>query len=173
MKTTEQWLTEVKASPEKLNHWLVRQYVGEALAAERIKALADATDTRSKHVLERIANDEANHCQWVAELLKVRNIELPVPTYENTRYWEPILSNLHTFSEITAAGHHAEAMRLVRIKALAADAEIDEDIRNVFAKILPDEEMHTKAFGAMSTPEAIVATRELHQAGLELLGLEI
>jgi rubrerythrin len=173
MKTTQQWLSEVKASPDKLTHWLQRQYIGEALAAERIQSLADVTNNRNKHLLERIAHDEVKHCEWVAELLTARGIKLPVATYEGMRYWEPILQNLHTFSEIAGAGHHAEAMRLVRIKALASDIDIDEDIRNVFAKILPDEEMHSKAFASMSTADAIETTRLLHSAGLDLLGLEM
>ena len=173
MKTTELWLSEIKASTAKLNAWLERQYIGEALAAERIQSLADKVDGRNKQLLEHIARDEKKHCEWVAELLVARGIELPAATYDNTRYWGPILDNVHTFSEVTAAGHHAEAMRLVRIRALAHDSEIADDIRTVFAKILPDEEMHSRAFSAMSTPEAIAATRELHTAGLEMLGLTI
>lgn len=173
MKTTQQWLTEVKADPAKLTQWLERQYVGEALAAERIQSLADQTNTRSKKVLERIASDEQKHTKWVAELLVARGIPLPELTYEGTRYWKPILDNMHSFEEVAGVGHHAEAMRLVRIRALAVDPDIDADIREVFTQILPDEEFHAKAFAAMSTPEAIENTRKLHEAGLELLGLEI
>jgi len=80
---------------------------------------------------------------------------------------------LHTFEEIAGAGHHAETMRLLRITELANDQEIDADIREVFSNILPDEEFHAKAFAAMSTEDAIEATRELHNIGLEMLGLEI
>lgn len=173
-KTTQVWLNEVKASPEKLAHWLQRQYVGEALAAERIRALADTkAGTRFGKVLERIAGDEQTHCDWVKALLETRNIPLPELTYDGTRYWEPILGNLVSFEEITGAGHHAEAMRLVRITALANDPEIDADIREVFTKILSDEAFHTKAFAAMSTDEAIAKTEKLHERGLETLGLEI
>lgn len=173
MKTTKQWLSEIKADPNKLNKWLERQYVGEALAAHRISRLADMVEGRYQAVLMKIANDELMHCQWVQGLLETRGIPLPEVTLDGTRYWEPILDNLHNFDEIAGAGHHAEEMRLVRIRALAADEEIAVDIRQVFTNILPDEEMHAKAFGAMSTPEAIESTRKLHKAGLEVLGLEI
>ena len=173
MKTTEQWLNEVKASPEKLNHWLQRQYIGEALAAERIESLAKTTEGKGKVLLEKIASDEAKHRDWVGELLTARNIELPTPTYEHDRYWSEILGNIQTFEEVTAAGHHAEAMRLVRIRALVADNEIDEDIREVFSKILPDEEMHSKGFAALSTEEAIENTKGFHKKGLDMLGLTI
>lgn len=173
MKNTKQWLSEIKTSPEKLNHWLERQYIGEALAAQRIRSLADATDNRFGMVLTKIAHDEAKHCAWVAELLTTRGIQLPEISYDNTRYWGPILDNLHTFSELAGAGHHAETMRLVRIRALSEDSEIPEDIRQVFKNILPDEEMHSRAFESMSTNEAIESTRKLHNAGLELLGLEM
>lgn len=172
-KTTQEWLTEIKSDPAKLTNWLKRQYVGEALAAERIRVLADTMNNGNGPLLEHIAADEAKHCAWVGELLTARNIPLPEPTYDGTRYWKPILENIHNFSEIAGAGHHAEAMRLVRITALANDLEIDEDIRMVFSKILPDEEMHTRAFKRMSTPEAIESTKTLHEKGLEVLGLEM
>lgn len=172
-KTTQEWLSEIKSDPRKLVHWLKRQYVGEALAAQRIQSLADTTNNRFGKVLSKIAADEARHCLWVAGLLESRGIPLPNVTLDGTRYWEPILNNLHTFNEIAGAGHHAETMRLVRINALATDQEIDLDIREVFKNILPDETMHAKAFEVMSTPEAIEKTKELHEQGLEILGLEM
>jgi rubrerythrin len=174
MKTTKQWLEQIKADPVKLKQWLERQYIGEYLAAERIADLAhEQRATRFGRVLENIAIDELTHSKWVGKLLTDRGMTLPEPTIKDTRYWEPILNNLHTFEEIAGAGHHAETMRLRRIRALAADEEIAQDIRDVFAKILPDEEFHAKAFAAMSTTDAIESTRELHNMGLEMLGLEV
>lgn len=172
MKTTKQWLEEVKADPAKLTHWLKRQYIGECLAADRIELLARSVDTKYKPVLMKIAKDEQTHANWVCELLVARNIKIPEVSIKDTRYWEPILSNLQSFEEIAGAGHHAETMRLIRIRALAADTEIATDIRTVFANILPDEEMHAKAFAAMSTKSAIESTKELHKQGLDMLGLE-
>ena len=64
-------------------------------------------------------------------------------------------------------------MRLHRIRALAESDQVDSDIREVFARILPDEEYHEKAFGAMTDQESIDFMRDKHLAGLELLGLEI
>lgn len=173
-KTTAQWLHEVKTVPGKLQQWLERQYVGEALAAQRILALANQTMMPYKRyvLLNRIAIDEIKHTGWIAGLLEARGIPLPEVTLDGTRYWEPILDHLHTFEEIAGAGHHAETMRLIRIKMLAEDPEIDADIRNVFAQILPDEEFHAAAFAKLSTPEDIEKTRVLHEQGLDLLGLE-
>ena len=172
MVTTTEWLAEVKASKEKFYHWLERQYIGEALAAQRISALAQVIGSpKIKAVLVKIAADEERHCQWVGELLDKFGIEKPIPSYSEDRYWKEI--KVAGLDDIMAAGHHAEAMRLVRIKALAADAEIDEDVRKVFQRILPDEEMHAKAFAAVTTPEAIARMEPFHQAGLKALGLEL
>lgn len=176
MKTTQQWLDEVKSSPAKLEHWLERQYVGEALAAIRIQSLSstfDKLEPKQAALLQRIAADEQKHRDWIADLLKVRNISLPEVTPDGTRYWEPILDHVHAFEEVAGAGHHAETMRLIRIEALAADTEIDSDIREVFGRILVDEQFHAKAFEKLSTPEAIEKTRPLHEAGLKILGLVI
>lgn len=62
---------------------------------------------------------------------------------------------------------------MVRIRALASDERVDKDIREVFTKILPDEEFHERAFGAMTSTNQIESTRGLHELGLELLGLEV
>lgn len=173
MKTTEEWLAEIKESPEKLNAWLVRQYIGEKLAAERISELGHKHLHTHGTVLFKLSLDEDRHAYWVSGLLHSRNIPLPKPTYEKDRYWSATLKGTQSFEELTGAGHHAETMRLVRIKALAADTEIPVDIREVFARILPDEERHVTVFAALSTPEAIEATRDNHQKGLEALGLTI
>lgn len=173
MKTTQQWLDEVKADPAKLTHWLERQYIGEITAAKRIRKLAEDAPEKFKPVINRIADDEAQHAFWVGELLVTRSIDIPVIEHAEDRYWEPILNNLHSFEEITGAGHHAETMRLVRIRALAADTEIASDIRQTFSNILPDEEFHAKAFAAMSNESAIMSSKLLHEQGLDMLGLEI
>lgn len=179
MKTTAEWLQEVKTVPGKLEHWLERQYVGEALAAHRIYILAQGAGVagmvsgRQYMMLNKIANDEAQHTIWIRGLLEARGIAIPEVTDEGTRYWEPILGQIESFEEVTAAGHHAEEMRLVRIRALAADEEIDADIREVFARILPDEEFHAKAFATLSTPEAIEKVKPFHEAGLKMLSLVV
>lgn len=175
MKTTAQWLQEVKTVPGKLQQWLERQYVGEALAAQRINELASiaSLDKYQSIILNRIALDEERHTQWIKGLLEARGIPLPEVSMVGTRYWEPILGNLHTFEEIAGAGHHAETMRLARIEALANDPDMDADIREVFGRIWIDERFHAIAFGNLSTPEAIEKTRPLHEAGLELLGLVV
>ena len=106
-------------------------------------------------------------------MLVTRDIQIPVIEHAEDRYWKPILSELDTFEKTAAAGHHAEGMRLVRIRALADSDKVDNDIREVFRKILPDEEFHEVAFGKMSNDEAIKHMQDKHEAGLELLGLEI
>ena len=171
---TQQWLDKILADKTELEHWLQRQYIGEMTAAARILHLADIAPNQFKPVINRIADDEWKHTHLVGQLLIDRGINLPYVEHQDAeaRYWKPILSELDTFEKTAAAGHHAEGMRLIRIRALAADERVDSDIREVFAKILPDEEFHERAFGAMTSEEAIEVTRNLHELGLELLGLE-
>ena len=173
MTTTQQWLDRILSSESELHHWLERQFIGELTAAKRIRKLADEAPEKFKPVINRIADDEAQHAFWVGELLVARGITLPAIEHAEDRYWKPILSELDSFEKTAAAGHHAEGMRLIRIRALAADERVDSDIREVFAKILPDEEFHERAFGAMTSADQIEATRGLHELGLERLGLEV
>lgn len=175
MKTTAEWLHEIKTVPGKFEAWLERQYIGEMMAAHRIGLLASSLPyiSPSYRVLAKIAQDEADHAAWVAGLLLDRGFILPDVSNDGVRYWEPILGVPETFEEICAAGHHAEEMRLVRIRALVEDQDLPRDIRDVFARILTDEEFHARAFETLSTPEAIEKMRPYHEAGLEALGLAI
>lgn len=179
-KTTSEWVAEVKESEAKLHHWLTRQYIGECLAADRLESLSKNPSVNLKHkaVIVRIALDERRHAELVAGLLTSRNLPLPVPSYDGTRYWKPLVDavvsgNGPSYHSLMALGHHAEAMRLVRITALANDSEIDPDIREVFQQILPDETNHATWFEALSTPKAIEESKGMHDKGLELLGLEL
>lgn len=178
MKTTAEWLSEVKASPTKLNNWLRRQYVGEVLAGDRVADLAKRVPPEKQRVIERIANDEKQHADWVATLLQARDIPIPCMSHEravfakSTRYWVAI-NDRNGVEELLAAGAHAEEMRLHRIRAIVADTELDQDIRDVFSKILPDEEFHAAAFATAAGPAAVEAAAGDHQRGLEALGLTI
>lgn len=171
MKTSKQWWDETKHDKSKLTLWLQRQQYGERIAAGRIAALATkAPNSRVKALIERIANDESRHTEWITNLLQVRGI--PILEHHIDRYWLAVGLNDHfTFEELCAIGHHAEHMRLERIRVIANDQTCDEDIRQVFEKILVDEEFHDRAFEALTTKDLIIKYSENHQLGLEVLGL--
>lgn len=173
---TQEWLTKILSSKEELHHWLERQYIGEVTAAERIENLpwVFILPKDKRITLYNISADERKHAKWVKGLLEARSIPIPEIKNAEDRYWKPVLEgSTDSFEELTAAGHHAEGMRLVRIRALADCEGIDQDIRDVFKRILPDEIFHEKAFGGLSTPEALEKMSVKHQEGLRLLGLEI
>ncbi|KAI9549432.1 hypothetical protein GHT06_001832 [Daphnia sinensis] len=121
-------------------------------------------------VIEKIASDEEKHSEWVKQLLVNRNIEIPSTDDAEKRYWSKIGLEDLSFEDTAAAGHHAEHMRLVRIRALADSEKVDNDIREVFGKILPDEEFHEKAFKIMATEESIKKMLDKHEAGMQSLG---
>lgn len=170
---TQDWIAKITTNDGDLRYWLERQYIGEISAATRISALVESTPEAHKATMKRIALDEKKHAEWVAELLLARGMELPVVKHAEERYWKPVLSFANSFAKLAAAGHHAEGMRLVRIRALANCEKVDADIRDVFSRILPDEEFHERAFRLMSTPLAIEEMKPHHSAGLEMLGLEV
>ncbi|MNC22979.1 Rubrerythrin [compost metagenome] len=175
MRTTQEWWDEVSNDPVKMAAWLKDQYYGEQTAAVRVRDLLtqypDITDTE-RQLVTMIADDEAKHAKWVLELLLARGIHTPELYREKpVRYWAKTLpTEPVTFSQICAIGHHAEVMRLERIRLLADDVRFN-DIAQVFTNILSDEVFHAKAFGCMSTPEDIEAARGNHDAGREALGL--
>lgn len=174
MKTTEQWWAEVSSDEDKMIDWLKDQYRGEVTAETRIRALITdyALDGDKARIINKIADDERKHAEWVASLLFARGIPVVLLDKEE-RYWEKTLPKEKvSFEYMCAVGHHAETMRLERINLLSSDERFI-DIARVFAAILPDEKFHARAFAYLSTPEAIEAARGKHKEGLEALGLVI
>jgi rubrerythrin len=168
------WLSEVLGNPELMIDWLKKQYHGEVTAAGRIRTFAReyAHKNRDKRVLEIIASQEELHAAWVAELLVSRGI-VPEVLVKDERYWNETLPGISDFHSGAAVASHAERMRLDRIHAICVHTDTPDDIREVFLKILPQEEFHERAFGDMAGQAALVETNGAHERGLHALGLVI
>jgi hypothetical protein len=54
---------------------------------------------------------------------------------------------------------------------IADDPDAPEDVRDVFARILPQEEFHEKAFRSFSSDDALTETSDNHLQGANALGL--
>lgn len=173
-RTSIEWWAATKADPERLMAWLFDQYRGEVTAADRILRLRDAhaaPESRAHRVLTTIAGQEREHATWVAGLLRARGAAPAVVGAPEERYWGRTLPGIADLETGCAVGAHAEAMRLERIAAIAADAAAPADIRAVFARILPQERFHERAFRSLATPEALARTRGAHELGRRALGL--
>ncbi len=169
MKTSTQWLQEVKDDSTKLNRWLSRQWLAETEAAERIAELATKVEPQYKTVLEKIAADETKHAELLGVLCTKRGLKESKDT--DSRYYSQVNLEELSVDELCALGHHAEGMRLDRIIAICDDEDIDEDIRDSFSIILHDEIMHEKAFGYIASEEAKQKMKGRHDLGVAALGL--
>jgi len=169
-KTSKEWVEEISQDSLKLHYWLERQYIGEELAARRLEELCKHPDLTDKQrpVIKRIALEERLHSKWIAALLP----SLPEVNYDEDRYWSKINLSELSLDELLAAGHHAEEMRLERIQAVV-ESNLPKNIREVFAKILPMEKFHSRAFGSLASEEALAKTEENHRAGMLALNLVI
>lgn len=169
-RTSKQWVEEISQDSLKLHHWLERQYIGEELAARRLEELCNHPNLTDKQrpIIERIAKEERLHSEWIATLLPA----LPEVSYDKDRYWTKVDLKSLSLDELLAAGHHAEEMRLERIQAVV-DSTLPDNIREVFAKILPMEKFHAKAFGSLASKEALAKTEANHRAGMLALNLVI
>jgi rubrerythrin len=167
------WWEAVKRDPEALAAWLLDQYRGEATAAGRIEMLRDAyaaPGSRAHRVLGVIAGQERRHAVWVGDLLTARGIT-PQVLPKRERYWKATLDVIRDLSTGCAVGAHSERMRLERIQVIAADPEAPADVREVFQRILPEEQFHARVFADLAGEEALAATREAHDLGRRALGL--
>lgn len=172
MQTSNEWWQKTKSDPVAMNDWLVKQYRGEATAASRIRTFSDlhAKSDSDKHTLEIIAGQESRHASWVFDLLMSRGID-PNVEHAEERYWKATLPEIESFETGAAVGAHAEKMRLDRIRVIVDDPDAPNDIREVFARILPEEEFHERAFRQMAGHVAMNKTKASHERGMHLLGL--
>ncbi len=171
--TSREWWAAVKASPARLNAWLRDQYRGEATAAERIRMLRDAfagSSPRAARILTIIAEQEAAHGAWVAGLLRARGLAVTVDATP-ARYWKHTLAAVADLETGCAVGAHAERMRLERIEEIVRDETAPADIRAVFARILPQERFHERAFRKLAGSAAMAKTAGAHALGRGALGL--
>jgi hypothetical protein len=173
-RTSAAWWQETRRDPERLAAWLFEQYRGEVTAADRIERLRDtyaAPEGRAYRVLSVIADQERRHAGWVAELLRARGFTPAVLGEPEARYWARTLPGISDLETGCAVGAHAELMRLERIEVISADTAAPADIRGVFARILPQERFHERAFRSLATPESLERTRGAHELGRAVLGL--
>jgi rubrerythrin len=154
-------------------NWLKNQYHGEAVASERIrKFILPHMEGKYAFMVERIADDEERHAQWVGKLLEVRGIT-PEILIKEERYWKEVITEDFTENGNYAAAvaAHAEEMRLERISVIMDDSTADEDIVETFKNIYKDELFHAKGFKLIAGDEYYNLTSENHAKGLEALGL--
>lgn len=172
---SEQWWQETKSNPDKLNHWLQRQYVGEYAAVNLLSQIllkfAHNMTVEEHRNIHSIMLQEALHANWMYELLQNRQL-IPEANSEATqRYWHDVLPNVTCFKAAMQAAHQAENMRLFRIRAIANDPAAPSDIRETFKKILPHEEWHEEVFGKMQGDYVSSEISDAHQRGLNALNL--
>ena len=173
MKTTSEWWAETKADPEKLAHWLRRQYVGEMAAVNLLSELlitygGQATESECDKV-HKVMCQEATHAKWMKRLMEGRKIDPEVGATAERRYWSEVKPAVNSFQEGCAAGYHAEHMRLERIRCIASDTDpAVADLAETFAKILPHEMWHERVFDEMRQGQTLT---QYHEKGLEKLNL--
>ena len=154
MQTSKQWWDATKKDSALLAEWLRKQFHGEVTASSRIAEMADGRSQMECRVLYCIAAQEVQHAVWVHELLINRGID-PGHHDEKARYWKQVQPASFDFEHKAAVATLAEGMRLERIRVIAADEEAPADIREVFRKILVDEEWHEREFAKM-TNDAVI-----------------
>ena len=173
MRDSQTWWQATRDDPSRLHGWLYDQYRGEVTAASRIELLRDRfaePGSRAYRVLTVIAAQERDHAEWVGDLLAMRGLD-PEVGDKPDRYWRQVLPGISDLETGAAVGAHAETMRLERIETIASDPQTPSDIRAVFARILPQERFHARAFASLATPEALARTALAHELGREALGL--
>lgn len=173
MMNSKKWWSTVKKDEFKFNNWLQKQYFGELKASERIAQLVSKYKLKEKdaNILNIIAFQESQHAQWVLELLEAREVK-PLNDHVE-RYWSETGLEFESADEAFAVAAHAEGMRLERIRAIVEDTESPSDVKEVFTKILKDEEFHERAFRELTSEAQYELSRNNHEKGLKALGLTL
>lgn len=176
MKNTKEWWEETKSKPEALNRWLVRQYVGEMAAVNLLsQALiqygGDMTGEEWSDVF-KVMMQEAKHARWVRQLLEKRSVLIPPKLSATRKYWNEVLPEIKSLDDVAHAAHHAESMRLHRIREIAEEQDTTyADLQVVFSRILPDEEWHERVFRKLRRSGLNPKMEGAHLNGLKALSL--
>ena len=173
MRTSLTWWNETKNDAAAFIDWLRDQYHGEVTAHDRIMNFLGThvpADSPWRKTLELIASQELTHAEWVGGLLRARGIE-PAILVKPERYWDVTLPGAVDFETAAGVAAHAEQMRLERITVIAIDVDAPADVRDVFARILPEERFHAGAFRRMAGEPAFAATLARHELGMEAIAL--
>ncbi len=174
MRDSYAWWNTTKNDPNKLYHWLEKQYHGERMAHLRINQFLKQHGRKAPikvlHAIQAIAVQEATHARWIGSLLEMRGGH-PQLLMKEERYWDRTLPQIDNFTTGCAVAAHAEKMRLDRIRVIAEDDTGPRDIQGVFQKILPQEIWHEKVFREAAGELAMRATETGHEAGARALGL--
>ncbi len=173
MRTSFTWWNAIKSDNVAFIDWLRDQYHGEITAHDRIQSFLKThvpADSPWRRTLELIASQELTHASWVGDLLRARGIE-PTVLVKPERYWDATLPGAIDFETAAGVAAHAEQMRLERITVIAIDVDAPADVRDVFARILPEERFHAGAFRHMAGEPAFAATLARHELGMEAIAL--
>ena len=175
-QSSQQWWGRVKNDDAALLQWLEKQYHGEAMAAQRLGTFLErfghqAPDPKWRQTVEQIIEQESEHARWVGQLLIDRGASASIIEGKQEPYWEETLDGIEDWETGCAVAAHAEGMRLARIEAIVNDPTAPDDIRAVFAKILPEERFHEKAFRHFASDEAYDKAQDAHERGAQALGL--
>lgn len=165
LKSSKQWWEETKADVTKLENWLQRQCHGEKMAYIRIGELAERFKNKTLRI---VADQEYQHHVWVADYLAWSGI--PQLEEHQERYWSEVNLEFENLEQAAAVGHHAEMMRLERIKIIAEDEDYPV-LAEIFQKILKDELFHAEAFKNLTTEEELEIAKIDHEQGMIALGL--
>ncbi len=168
------WWDELLENPTKQIEWLKKQYHGEVLAGKRIRNIFSQfkMNADDQAIIARVANEEDQHALWLGELLLARGVTPSMLNDHVERYWDyDKLNAIASVKEAAAIGYHAEVMRLSRIKVIRDHPDSPKDMAETMAKIFKDEVGHVSAFKGLTNPDAIEATRDDHEMGVNALGL--
>ena len=173
-RTSQEWWDATKHNHQALVKWLKDQYHGERMAAVRIDQAFKGFELSilRRSLVTRVAREEAVHARWIGELLYNRGVE-PAILDKEERYWSAVGVDMSTAEDVAAIAHHAETMRLERIRAIVEDPHTADDIRAVFKRILPMEVKHAKWFEFLTTPQHLAKHLDNHKAGRQALGLVV
>lgn len=170
---SQEWWNSVKNDTSKFNQWMQKQYYGELKASERVAELISKFNLQGKdaNIVSIISGQESQHAKWVLGLLTSRGVK-PLESHSE-RYWSETGLEFESSNEAFAVAAHAEGMRLERIRAIVNDLETPSDVREVFGKILKDEEFHERAFKGLTTETQYELSKNNHDKGLKALGLTL
>lgn len=174
LQFTKDWWKRCLADPAKLAAWLQKLQITEISgytdwADVFIPRYRKEINSRTESILTNIALDEMKHSQLLLGLMLERRIK-PLETLEcQSTYWATMYLCQTDLNTCCAANFFGESLAADRFEVIESMKETPSDIRDVIARILPDEIFHKVTLKKLAGDEAIETMREAHETAVARL----
>ena len=167
---TQEWWKRVNRDDTLLVAWLKKLYLTEIGGHDDYRSflISYDTDSRTRLILENIADDEKKHSLILTDVLSARGHEID-PNAPASTYWQTMDSHIADITTACAANYYGEALAAFRFEVISDMQCTPADVKEALRIILPDEQFHRQTLKRLAGDEALGKFKQIHDDAVAAL----